>query len=87
MRRPRPSTLVCVLCVMLLPLTIGCGLHRCCTPKGPMNQQQAQAIVHDPFPQMDIGPFDAATRPPGYEQPLPEAERNRFVADAIPGFR
>lgn len=49
-----------------------------------MNQQQATAVVHDPFPQLDIGPHDPTARPPGYEKPLPEAERNRIIADTFP---
>ena len=53
-------------------------------PAGPLNQQQANAVVHDPFPQNDIGPYDAASRPPSYQQPLPEAVRNRLVPDQMP---
>ena len=67
--------------MLFLPTVFGCGL---CPPKGPMNVQQSRAVVHDPFPQLDIGPDDAASRPPGYEHPLPEAERNRLIADAVP---
>lgn len=76
-----PKRLVGVICLLTLPATLGCSL---CAPKGPMNMQQSRAVVHDPFPQLDIGPYDAAIRPPGYEQPLPESERNRLIADAVP---
>lgn len=62
----------------------GCQGTNYFAPPGPINQQQANAIVHDPFPQGDIGPVDLANRPPGYEQPLPEAVRNRIVPDAMP---
>ena len=44
-------------------------------PAGTMEQQQARAVIHDPFPQNDIAPFEAASRPPGYQQPLPEPVR------------
>ncbi|WP_442507134.1 membrane or secreted protein [Novipirellula sp. SH528] len=51
---------------------------------GTMNEQQANAIVHDPFPQNDIAPYEAASRPPSYQQPLPEPVRNRLIPDAMP---
>lgn len=53
-------------------------------PAGSINQQQANAIIHDPFPQNDIAPYEAASRPPSYQEPLPEAVRNRIVPDAMP---
>jgi hypothetical protein len=53
---------------------------------GPMLQQQSQAIINDPFPQNDIGPYEAASRPPGYQRPLPEAVRNRIHRDSTFGF-
>ncbi len=53
-------------------------------PAGPMGQQQAAAVIHDPFPLNDVGPSDAAMRPPGYEQPLPEAVRDRIGPDSMP---
>jgi len=53
-------------------------------PAGPMNQQQAAAAVHDPFPFSDVGPTDNAQRPPGFEQPLPEAVRDRIGPDSMP---
>ena len=49
-----------------------------------MNQQQAVAAVHDPFPISDIGPTDNAMRPPGYEQPMPEPVRDRLGPDSMP---
>ena len=66
-------------------LSVGCrngGLR----PTGPMLQQQSQAIINDPFPQNDIAPFEAASRPPGYLQPRPEAVRNRIYRDSTFGF-
>ncbi|MEM8666560.1 MAG: membrane or secreted protein [Planctomycetota bacterium] len=81
MRQRTMMRRVSLWCSLVLPLTVGCGFFR---PKGPMNQQQATAVVHDPFPQLDIGPHDPTARPPGYEKPLPEAERNRIIADTFP---
>ncbi|MGB0595539.1 MAG: membrane or secreted protein [Rubripirellula sp.] len=87
MRRPRTLQQCGLLCTLIMPCLLilaGCSSRPLCAPKGTMNQQQASAIVHDPFPQSDIGPSDASARPPSYQQPLPEAERNRIVADAMP---
>ncbi len=53
-------------------------------PPGPLQQQQSTAVVHDPYPQNDIGPFDAASRPPDYQNPLPEPVRNRIGPDSMP---
>jgi hypothetical protein len=53
-------------------------------PAGSINQQQANAIVHDPYPLDDIGPNDLGARPPSYQQPVPEPVRNRIIADAMP---
>ncbi|TWU59133.1 hypothetical protein Poly51_19190 [Rubripirellula tenax] len=62
----------------------GCRGNGFFPPAGPMNQQQANAIAHDPFPQNGIAPDELASRPPDYQQPLPEAVRNRLVPDAMP---
>ena len=53
-------------------------------PPGPMNYQQANAIVHDPFPQGDIGPEDLASRPPDYQNPLPLPVRNQMKTEIAP---
>ena len=62
----------------------GCRGHQFWSPPGPMKQQQANAVVHDPFPDNDIAPYEAASRPPSYQQPLPEPVRNRIVPDHMP---
>ncbi|MEL6107756.1 MAG: membrane or secreted protein [Planctomycetota bacterium] len=53
-------------------------------PPGPMNYQQANAVVHDPFPQADIGPDDKSMRPPDYQNPLPEPVRNQTTTQLAP---
>jgi len=63
---------------------VGCRGHRFFPPPGPMNQQQARAVIHDPYPLDDIAPTDQGSRPPSYQQPLPEPVRNRIVPDAMP---
>ncbi|MGV3485806.1 MAG: membrane or secreted protein [Planctomycetaceae bacterium] len=73
------APLVC----LLLGISSGCRHGGFAIP-GPMQQQQASAVIHDPYPARDIAPYDAASRPPGYEQPLPEPVRNRIVRDSMP---
>jgi hypothetical protein len=84
MRRPRCLMFTMAVATLLLVASAGCRNHGFFAPKGPMNQQQAAAVVHDPFPQNDIGPYEAASRPPSYQQPLPEAVRTRLIPDAMP---
>ena len=65
----------------------GCShLHQkgCIAPPGPMNYQQANATVHDPFPQGDIGPTDGSMRPPDYQNPLPLPVRNQMKNQVAP---
>ena len=53
-------------------------------PPGPMNYQQANAVVHDPFPQADIGPDDHSIRPPDYQNPLALPVRNQTTTQVAP---
>ncbi|WP_286177739.1 hypothetical protein [Stieleria mannarensis] len=53
-------------------------------PPGPMNYQQANAVVHDPFPQADIGPDDKSIRPPDYQNPLSLPVRNQMKNQVTP---
>ena len=73
-----PSLFVCAQASAL----VGCQCPL--PPAGTMDQQQASAVIHDPFPQNDIAPFEAGARPPSYQQPLPEPVRNRIVPDSFP---
>lgn len=84
MPRQHRNLLRGVALVLALASFSGCRGHNFFAPAGPMNQQQANAVVHDPFPQNDIAPYEAASRPPSYQEPLPEPVRNRIVADQMP---
>lgn len=78
------SSRMLVALILAAPIGLaGCGSNRFLTPPGPLNQQQARAVIHDPYPQNDIGPFEAASRPPDYQTPLPEPVRNRISRDAF----
>jgi hypothetical protein len=82
MRQSNP--LILTFAIALVVSLAGCRGQGLFPPAGSMNQQQAQAAIHDPFPQNDIGPYEAASRPPSYQQPLPEPVRNRIGADSMP---
>ena len=84
MSRNLQPLLVSVVLVFTAICIAGCRGRGFLPPAGPMNQQQASAVVHDPFPQNDIAPYEAASRPPSYQQPLPLPVRNRIVPDAMP---
>ena len=82
-RQLKPLLMSVALTFSIVSLS-GCRGHNFLAPAGPMNQQQANAVVHDPFPQADIAPSDPSIRPPSYQQPLAEPVRNRLVPDAMP---
>ncbi|MGB7346912.1 MAG: membrane or secreted protein [Pirellulaceae bacterium] len=69
--------------VLMLLTSAGCQ-SGWIQPPGPMNYQQSTATIHDPFPQEDLGPSDLASRPPSYQQPVPQPVRNRFGRDTMP---
>ncbi len=77
-------SLACSLTLTTVSFAGGCRNGQFLSAPGPLNYQQARAVVHDPYPARDIAPYDAASRPPGYEQPLPEPVRNRMVKDSMP---
>ena len=47
-------------------------------PPGTVQQQQLRASVHDPYADPKAGPEVVGGRPRDYQNPLPEATRNRF---------
>ncbi|MCC9602807.1 membrane or secreted protein [Stieleria sp. JC731] len=53
-------------------------------PPGPMNYQQANAVIHDPFPLPDIGPDDKSMRPPDYQNPIALPVRNQMKNQVSP---
>ncbi|MCO8120265.1 membrane or secreted protein [Stieleria sp. TO1_6] len=61
-----------------------CNGGGCISPPGPMNYQQANAVVHDPFPQADLGPNDHSMRPPDYQNPLSLPVRNQTKTQVAP---
>lgn len=71
-------------CVSWTLVLTGCRGRSFLPPAGSLNQQQANAIVHDPYPLSDIAPNDLGARPPSYQQSVPEPVRNRIISDAMP---
>ncbi len=57
---------------MAVPLA-GCHLRPNFGPPGTIGMQRDRAVLHDPFPNNDLGPAVVGGRPRGYELPLPEA--------------
>ncbi|MDA8743650.1 membrane or secreted protein [Rubripirellula amarantea] len=86
MRRDQQNILLLICFAAIATVSLGCRGQGVLPPAGPMLRQQSQAIINDPFPQNDIGPYEAASRPPDYQQPLPEAVRNRIHRDSTYGF-
>lgn len=80
----RPAIAVVILALITPAALCGCQGHSFWAPPGPLNQQQATAVIHDPYPQNDIAPYEAASRPPSYQNPLPEPVRNRIGPDSMP---
>ncbi len=78
----RKAAAAALLCVVIV--ASGCRGNRLFPVPGPIQQQQANAIIHDPYPLPDIGPSDLGSRPPGYEQPLPEPVRQQDVRVSMP---
>lgn len=78
------SAVASLLVVVALASLAGCRGRGLLPPAGTMNEQQSRAVIHDPYPQGDVGPSDLGARPPGYEQPLPQPVRNRLIPDAMP---
>jgi hypothetical protein len=67
------------LCFCLAAVSLaGCRGRPLLPAPGPLNQQQSRAVVHDPFPQPDIGVDEAAARPRDYQHPLPQPRRDRM---------
>lgn len=73
-----------VLAILSAVSLAGCRGQGYFAPPGPMAYQQANAVVHDPYPLDDIGPSDLGARPPSYQRSLPEPVRNRLIPDAMP---
>ncbi len=78
------SSLGIASCVLFSLLAPGCRGGSCLPPAGTLNQQKANAIIHDPFPIDDIGPDDNSQRPLNYQRSLPAPVRDRLGADAMP---
>jgi len=80
----RQSLATLTLALAALSSMVGCRGNNPFGPPGSLEQQQASAVIHDPYPQNDIGPYEAGARPPSYQNPLPEPVRNRIVTDSMP---
>ena len=46
---------------------------------GTVDSQRRDATRFDPYPEPGVGPSVEGARPPGFEQPVPETNRARWV--------
>ena len=72
---------------LLLTLQVGCVADRpfrLFTP-GSTEQKRQRATVHDPYPDQNLGPEVVGGRPRDYQEPLPEAVKNRLDVDSVLG--
>ena len=51
-------------------------------PQGPMQTQQYEAVMHDPYTDEDAGPEVVGGRPRDFQKPLPEPVRNNWLQDS-----
>ena len=75
------------LAILLLILPVGCATNRpygLFTP-GTVEQKRQRATVHDPYPDQNLGPEVVGGRPRDFQEPLPEAVKNRLYVDSVLG--
>lgn len=59
----------------------GCRSCPLFSAPGPLGLQQAQAVVHDPYPLPDVGYEEPAARPRDFQDPIPQPRRDRMFMD------
>jgi hypothetical protein len=64
--------------------TAGCqsSRGRLLPAPGPIQNQQQQAVLHDPYTATDIGPEVVGGRPREYANPQPEAARSKHFRES-----
>lgn len=76
------SRVFCLLAALLIALP-GCGYRRPgLYPPGPVQQQQLNASVHDPYSDNDLGPEVVGGRPRDFQKPFAEPVRNRRFGES-----
>jgi hypothetical protein len=60
---------------LFLVILTGCHLRPNLGPPGTIGEQRARAIVHDPFPDNDLGPEIVSGRPREWNRPSAEPRR------------
>src|SRR5690606_3716257 len=77
-------TLLALAAVSTLLAVAGCRSpgERVLPAPGPIWYQQQQAVLHDPYPDNDLGPAMTGVRPPSYDRPAPEATRSKYYRES-----
>jgi hypothetical protein len=71
-----------VLVAMAVATIAGCANRpRIFSPPGSTTYQRYHATLHDPYPDIDLGPEVVGGRPREFAKPLPEPVRNRWLRD------
>jgi hypothetical protein len=81
-----PRLPLCLTAFLLLTF-VGCAANRpfrLFTP-GTVEQKRQRATVHDPYPDQNLGPEVVGGRPRDFQEPLPEAVKNRIYVDSVYG--
>jgi hypothetical protein len=73
---PQPHHALRWVCGLILIIPVsGCHLQPNFGPPGTIGEQRARAIVHDPFPDNDLGPEIVSGRPREWNRPSAEPKR------------
>ena len=65
-------------------LVSGCGSTRLnLGPPGTIGMQREKAVIHDPYPSIDLGPPIVGGRPAGFDLPLPPTKSLQVNPHAI----
>lgn len=60
-------------------MSLGCRWLPPFDPPGTKEALRGRAVLHDPYPNNDVGPAIMGGRPLGFERPLSEAEANQYA--------
>ncbi|MEL7499317.1 MAG: hypothetical protein AAFN77_17045 [Planctomycetota bacterium] len=74
------SGLKAIVIALGLILMAGCQSRPLFGPPGTMDVQRTRAMVHDPYPNQEIGPQIFGARPLGFEQPRTETNQLQSIA-------
>lgn len=73
-----------LLAAMLLASSVGCrGMMPRWFAPGDIQTQRYEAVVHDPYPSVDLGPQVVGGRPRDFERPLAEPRATQLQQERL----